>query len=94
MKTGETLAAFACPKCSDTRSTVADTRPTQQGNIRRRRRCLSCNERYTTFETISAMKVTSNVMATTIARLERQLDAVALTIEFLKDAIQQTDMEK
>jgi hypothetical protein len=40
------------------------------------------------------MKVTANVMTTTIARLERQLDAVALTIEFLKDAIQQTDMEK
>lgn len=41
-----------CPFCSHTETKVIDSRLTGEGRqVRRRRECLSCNERYTTFET-------------------------------------------
>lgn len=41
-----------CPFCSHTDTQVIDSRVTDEGNsIRRRRRCLSCEKRFTTFET-------------------------------------------
>ncbi|MGN1014019.1 MAG: transcriptional regulator NrdR [Butyricicoccus sp.] len=42
-----------CPKCGHPESKVIDSRPTQTGNsIRRRRECLGCGRRFTTYETI------------------------------------------
>jgi transcriptional repressor NrdR len=41
-----------CPFCSNSETKVADSRLTGEGRqIRRRRECLSCGERFTTFET-------------------------------------------
>jgi transcriptional repressor NrdR len=41
-----------CPFCSHPETKVIDSRLTGEGRqVRRRRECLSCNERYTTFET-------------------------------------------
>lgn len=39
-----------CPKCNYTDSKVIDSRPTEEGSIRRRRECLSCQHRFTTYE--------------------------------------------
>lgn len=40
-----------CPFCSAEETTVADTRVNDDGDtIRRRRRCLSCDKRFTTYE--------------------------------------------
>ena len=45
-----------CPSCSNMESKVLDSRPSQDGtSIRRRRECLSCQKRFTTFETIENM---------------------------------------
>lgn len=42
-----------CPYCSYSESKVVDSRPTDEGeSIRRRRECLSCQKRFTTYETI------------------------------------------
>lgn len=42
-----------CPSCGHLESKVLDSRPSQEGaSIRRRRECLSCQKRFTTFETI------------------------------------------
>lgn len=42
-----------CPGCGYFESKVIDSRPTAEGNsIRRRRECLACQKRFTTFETI------------------------------------------
>lgn len=42
-----------CPFCSYTESKVVDSRPTEEGEkIRRRRECLSCGRRFTTYEVI------------------------------------------
>ena len=42
-----------CPVCGFPESKVVDSRPIEDGsNIRRRRECLACQKRFTTFETI------------------------------------------
>jgi transcriptional repressor NrdR len=41
-----------CPFCSNTKSKVTDKRESPKG-IRRRRECLKCNKRYTTYEKIN-----------------------------------------
>ena len=45
-----------CPICSHPESKVLDSRPSSEGSsIRRRRECLACQKRFTTFETIEIM---------------------------------------
>ncbi|ABW18934.1 transcriptional regulator NrdR [Alkaliphilus oremlandii] len=42
-----------CPFCSHNDSKVIDSRPTDEGQaIRRRRECISCSKRFTTYEKI------------------------------------------
>ena len=42
-----------CPYCGYRESKVVDSRPADEGaSIRRRRECLSCEKRFTTYETI------------------------------------------
>ena len=40
-----------CPRCGFADSKVVDSRPTEGGGIRRRRECLQCKNRFTTYET-------------------------------------------
>jgi len=48
-----------CPYCGEESDKVIDTRSVQDGNaVRRRRECLSCNERYTTYEYIERVSLT------------------------------------
>ena len=45
-----------CPSCGHLESKVLDSRPSADGtSIRRRRECLACQKRFTTFETIENM---------------------------------------
>ena len=45
-----------CPFCAHSESKVVDSRPTDEGiSIRRRRECLSCGQRFTTYETIESV---------------------------------------
>lgn len=39
-----------CPNCGSRRNDVKDSRPTASGTIRRRRRCATCDSRFTTHE--------------------------------------------
>ena len=42
-----------CPYCGCTESRVVDSRPTDEGErIRRRRECLNCTKRFTTYEIV------------------------------------------
>ncbi len=60
---GEAPAAagngLRCPRCGSTETQVKDSRPAE-GNaaIRRRRECLACGERFTTFERAQAKPLT------------------------------------
>ena len=45
-----------CPFCGHDDSKVVDSRPTDEGtSIRRRRECLKCLKRFTTYETVERM---------------------------------------
>ena len=47
-----------CPYCDFDTSTVADSRPIEEGNsIRRRRECENCKKRFTTYEKIEQVNV-------------------------------------
>jgi transcriptional repressor NrdR len=48
-----TTFSMRCPKCASNQDKVIDSRPWKDGAvIRRRRECLSCNYRFTTYEEI------------------------------------------
>ena len=45
-----------CPYCGFEDSKVVDSRPTDEGSsIRRRRECLQCEKRFTTYETVESL---------------------------------------
>ena len=45
-----------CPYCGYSESTVIDSRPADEtSSIRRRRECLSCGKRFTTYETVESL---------------------------------------
>jgi transcriptional repressor NrdR len=45
-----------CPYCGYSESRVIDSRPADEGSsIRRRRECLSCQKRFTTYETVESL---------------------------------------
>lgn len=47
-----------CPYCSYEESKVIDSRPTDEGErIRRRRECLNCQKRFTTYEIIESLPI-------------------------------------
>lgn len=47
-----------CPGCGYPESKVIDSRPVTEGNsIRRRRECLACQKRFTTFEVIETVQL-------------------------------------
>ena len=48
-----------CPFCGNNDSKVIDSRPTEDNQrIRRRRDCMSCQKRFTTFETVEITPIT------------------------------------
>lgn len=47
-----------CPFCGFEESKVIDSRPTDEGEkIRRRRECINCNKRFTTYEVIESVPI-------------------------------------
>lgn len=47
-----------CPYCGFLESKVVDSRPTDEGgSIRRRRECIHCGKRFTTYETIEQLPI-------------------------------------
>ncbi|MDO5603240.1 MAG: transcriptional regulator NrdR [Oscillospiraceae bacterium] len=47
-----------CPFCGESESKVIDSRPTDDGErIRRRRECLSCGKRFTTYEIVETLPI-------------------------------------
>ena len=47
-----------CPFCGDTESKVVDSRHNEDGlSIRRRRECLACQRRFTTYEVVESLPI-------------------------------------
>jgi len=47
-----------CPYCHADQTKVTDSRETELGSTRRRRECLKCNKRFTTYERIEEIELT------------------------------------
>ncbi len=56
MKINEVDVTMKCPYCESDETKVVDKRETSEGSARRRRECLSCNNRFTTYENIEIEK--------------------------------------
>jgi len=46
-----------CPSCGSTKSSVIDSRASDSRSIRRRRECVQCQKRFTTYEMIEAVPI-------------------------------------
>lgn len=52
------VVKMKCPYCAFEESKVIDSRPTDEGErIRRRRECLNCQKRFTTYEIIESLPI-------------------------------------
>lgn len=66
-----------CPFCFAVDTKVIDSRTVGEGSsVRRRRQCLVCNERFTTFE-VAELVMPRVVKATTCANLSTKTSCVA-----------------
>ncbi len=58
-----------CPYCGDEESKVIDSRPTEDGErIRRRRECLRCHMRFTTYEVVETVPLIVIKKTTPVSR--------------------------
>ena len=56
--TNKDQSRMKCPACSNLENRVIDSRLNKEGNsTRRRRECLSCNERFTTYERVEKLSL-------------------------------------
>ena len=79
-----------CPVCSSVDDKVVDSRLADDGAaIRRRRECLACNRRFTTFERLEeAALITRQTVADAAGGLPaRKGHAAALAVETLREAL-------
>lgn len=99
-----------CPYCANPESKVVDSRPADEGNsIRRRRECLECHRRFTTYETMESVPLVvikkggsrqtfdkSKLMGSILKACEKRSVSIN-TVEKIADDIEQTlqsDMER
>ena len=64
-----------CPYCANPESKVVDSRPADEGNsIRRRRECLECHRRFTTYETMESVeKIADEIEQTLQGEMDREV---------------------
>ena len=92
-----------CPYCANPESKVVDSRPADEGNsIRRRRECLECHRRFTTYETMESMPLVvikkdgsrqtfdrNKLMGSILKACEKRSVSLS-TVEKIADEIEQT----
>lgn len=68
-----------CPFCGDPNTQVTDTRENEEGDVvRRRRRCIACDKRFTTYERIDLKMPT--IIKRNGARVEFEHDKLAASL--------------
>lgn len=84
-----------CPFCSFNDSKVVDSRSTDDStSIRRRRECLSCNKRYTTYEKIEDIPVLVVKNDSTREDFDRQKIITGLIRACQKRPVSRNDIEE
>lgn len=69
-----------CPNCESKNITVVDSRPVEcddRNETRRRRHCVKCNHRFTTYERVAEEIGDTESFDQRLTRLENRVDAVS-----------------
>jgi transcriptional repressor NrdR len=94
--------AMKCPYCANPESKVVDSRPSDEGaSIRRRRECLICHKRFTTYETMESLPLVvikkdgsrqtfdkSKILGSMLKACEKRTISLS-TLEAIADEIEQ-----
>lgn len=65
-----------CPNCGTEANAVLDSRAGSNGTIRRRRGCVKCGWRFTTYEIVGINAVTSTTILTDMRQIGQTLEQV------------------
>ena len=84
-----------CPFCGNPDSKVVDSRPTEDGErIRRRRECIACQKRFTTFEIIETTPIMVNKKDGSIQAFNRDKILNGMIKSCEKRPVSTQDLEK
>ena len=84
-----------CPFCGDQESKVVDSRRSEDGNsIRRRRECISCQRRFTTYEIVESLPIIVVKRDGTRQSFDRNKILNAMVRAFDKRKVTMEDLER
>jgi transcriptional repressor NrdR len=71
-----------CPSCNSLDTQVKDSRPTEDSAvIRRRRVCITCNFRFTTFKLVRSLQISLRKRPVDSERVEKMVSAIVRELE-------------
>ena len=84
-----------CPFCGDQESKVVDSRHSEDGNsIRRRRECIACQRRFTTYEVVESLPIIVVKRDGTRQSFDRNKILTAMVRAFDKRKVEMADLER
>ena len=84
-----------CPFCGDQESKVVDSRHSEDGlSIRRRRECLACQRRFTTYEIVESLPIIVVKRDGTRQSFDRNKIINAMVRAFDKRKVEMADLER
>ncbi len=84
-----------CPFCGDQESKVVDSRHNEDGNsIRRRRECITCQRRFTTYEYVESLPIIVVKRDGTRQSFDRNKILNAMVRAFDKRKVEMSDLER
>ena len=84
-----------CPFCGDQESKVVDSRRSEDGNsIRRRRECIACQRRFTTYEIVESLPIIVVKRDGTRQSFDRNKILNAMVRAFDKRKVEIADLER
>ena len=84
-----------CPFCGDQESKVVDSRHSEDGNsIRRRRECIACQRRFTTYEYVESLPIIVVKRDGTRQSFDRNKILNAMVRAFDKRKVEMSDLER
>ena len=76
-----------CPYCTDVENKVIDSRMSKDGNtVRRRRECLSCSRRFTTYERVEQVPlvlIKKEILEKVVRKVRKKVEGVVKLIIYL-----------
>ena len=84
-----------CPFCGDQESKVVDSRHSEDGNsIRRRRECIACQRRFTTYEVVESLPIIVVKRDGSRQSFDRNKILNAMVRAFDKRKVEMADLER